>query len=264
MRTNMVRVAGVLLAEIVAASVIAVAADGSPVTATGDSCTAAGSGTAYTLNISIPAGAPEQFGFAFRAVGAAVTNVNVAGTGGAFSTQALPPSASAEWVTSSPVGPGSAVASLVTSAPVKGSFSVVPASTGQPQPEYFQAITCAPASAPAVSSTFTVGRDATYDRALQAWHLSVAIPGPGTVSAIEPEPTIGTAAAHSAATAQALVQTRKVSLKSSGYVTLTLHLTSHGRQLITANGSIRPKLKVSFAPKDGRPSSQRIALRLQR
>ena len=129
---------------------------------------------------------------------------------------------------------------------------------------YFKPITCALASNPVVSNTFTVDRHATYDRSLKAWHLPVAIPGPGTVSAIEPEPTIGTAASHAAATTSPLIQVRKVGLTSSGKVTLTLRLTSHGQQIVAAKGSVRPKLDVSFAPKGGKPSSQLITLTLQR
>ena len=264
MKVNIMRMAGAVCGGALAASVVVSSAVGSAASATGDSCTAAGSGTAYTLNIAIPSGAPEQFGFAFGVLGATVTNVNVAGVDGSFSTQALPPAASGAWVSLSPIEPGSAVASLVTSAPVKGSFSVVPVSTSQPQAGYFQPITCALASAPAVSSTFTVDRHATYDRALKAWHLPVAIPGPGTVSAIEPEPTIGTAASHAAATGATLVQARKVGLASSGKVTLTLRLTSHGQQVLAAKGSIRPKLEVLFAPKGGKPSSQLITLTLEK
>jgi hypothetical protein len=264
MRVNIMRMSGALCGGALAALVLVIPAVGSAQTATGDSCTATGSGTAYTLNIAIPSGAPEQFGFAFGVLGAAVTNVNMAGVDGSFSTQALPPAASGAWVTLSPIVPGSAVANVVTSAPVKGSFSVVPVSTSQPQPGYFQPIACTLASAPVVSSAFTIDRRATYDRALNAWHLPVAIPGPGTVSAIEPEPTIGTAASHAAATGATLVQARKVGLTSSGKVTLTLRLTSHGQQVIAAKGSIRPKLEVSFAPKGGKPSSQLVTLTLQK
>ena len=264
MRVSPMRMAGALFGGLLTASIVVVSAVGSAVTATGDSCTAVGSGTAYTVNIAIPSGAPEQFGFAFGVLGATVTNVNVAGADGSFSTQALPPAATGAWVTLSPIEPGSAVASLVTSAPVKGSFSVVPVSTAQPQAGYFKPITCALASNPVVSNTFTVDRHATYDRSLKAWHLPVAIPGPGTVSAIEPEPTIGTAASHAAATTSPLIQVRKVGLTSSGKVTLTLRLTSHGQQIVAAKGSVRPKLDVSFAPKGGKPSSQLITLTLQR
>ena len=178
MKVKIIRLAGALCGGALAASVVVISAVGSAETATGDSCTAAGSGTAYTLNIAIPSGAPEQFGFAFGVLGATVTNVNVAGVDGSFSTQALPPAASGAWVTLSPIEPGSAVASLVTSAPVKGSFSVVPVSTSQAQPGYFQPITCSLASAPVVSSTFTVDRHATYDQALEGMAPAGSDPRP--------------------------------------------------------------------------------------
>ena len=50
--------------------------------ATGDTCVATGNGTAYTLNITIPSTAPQQFGFAFAARGAAVRNAVVPGSQG--------------------------------------------------------------------------------------------------------------------------------------------------------------------------------------
>ena len=46
---------------------------------------------------------------------------------------------------------------------------------------------------PAGTATFSVAPRATYSPAAKAWHLVVAIPGPGTVSAVQPVPTIGSA-----------------------------------------------------------------------
>lgn len=237
---------------------------GSSGKATGDHCTAAGTGTAYTLNIIIPSGAPQQFGFAFGASGTTVTNINLAGAEGTFSTQALPPAASGSGVTQNPIEPGSSVVSLVTSAPVKGPFSVVSVRAAQPQPAYLQPITCTLASTAAVvSNAFTVDRHPTYDAAGHVWHLAVTIPGPGTVSAIQPEPSIGTAAAHSTTIGVTLVQVRKVGLTSAGKVTLTIRLTPHGQRTLAAKGSIEPTLAVSFAPRDSKPATQRVTLTLR-
>ena len=54
---------------------------------TGDTCTAVGSGSSYTLTIVLPANAPPQGGFAFGVPGAKVTGVKTTGTqGGGVST----------------------------------------------------------------------------------------------------------------------------------------------------------------------------------
>ena len=66
--------------------------------ASGDTCTATGTGNEYTLHITIPAGS-QQYGFAFGASGATVTNADIPGTDGSFSTQNLAPNTTGAWLT---------------------------------------------------------------------------------------------------------------------------------------------------------------------
>ena len=120
-----------VFAALLAAAALGATASGRSLSTSGDTCTATGNGTAYTLNISIPSGAPQQFGFAFGASGASVTNANIGGASGQFSTVNLPTGSTGAWMTLTPMLPGSAVASLTTSAAVKGSFFVMPAASAQ-------------------------------------------------------------------------------------------------------------------------------------
>jgi hypothetical protein len=228
---------------------------------TGDTCTATGSGTAYTLNVTIPSGAPQQFGFAFGA-SAHVTNVNVAGLTGSLVSQNLPSNTTQAWITESPLLPGSAVASLATSAGVKGSFVVVPASSAQGA--FDDAITCTLAPGKTVASgAFTVSSHASYVASAGGWRLVVSIGAAGTVSANELEPTSGTAGSKQT-TAKSLVQARKSILKSPGKVTLTLKPTAQGEKSLSSTGAIKLKLDVAFAPTGGKSSTKIVTLTLKR
>ena len=180
--------------------------------ATGDTCVAAGNGTAYTLNITIPSTAPQQFGFAFAARGAAVRNAFVPGSQGTFSTHLLPSGSSGAWITSSPLQPGSATASLTTNGQVKGSFSVMPASATTPT--YFRRVTCAVSHGSSMpSSSFTVDRHATFVSARHVWLLTVTIPGAGVVQAANPVPSVGLGSVMKRTT-MPLIESRKVGLKA--------------------------------------------------
>ena len=89
--------------------------------ASGDTCTASGSGTAYTLHITVPAGSP-QYGFAFGAAGAKVTGAVIPGMNGSFSSENLAPNTSGAWISDSPVT-GSPVATLTLSGQATGSLA---------------------------------------------------------------------------------------------------------------------------------------------
>ena len=177
---------------------------------TGDTCVATGNGTAYTLSIRIPSTAPQQFGFAFAAPGASVTNAVVSGTQGTFSTQKLPTGSSGAWITMTPMQPGSATASLATTGQVTGKFVVTPAS--DTSPTYFRDPVLAHERA-APRTAFTVDRHATYVPANGVWHLAVAISGPGTVHAASPQPTVGVGSVKRKTT-MPLVQSHAVTLRA--------------------------------------------------
>jgi hypothetical protein len=228
---------------------------------TGDTCVATGSGTSYVLTVTMPSGAPPQYGFAFGAPGASVSNVVIAGTEGTFSTQHLPAKSSGSWITLTAVMPGSVVADVTTTHAVTGSFTLTPANASTPA--FYGPVTCAVAHASLPNSSFTVDRNLGYVAASHAWRLGVTIGGPGVVSAVEPEPTVATGASAQV-TAQPLVQTRKLGLKSSGKVTLTLRLTPRGDKMIATSGSVRVRLEVTFSPKDGKSASKMVSLTLKK
>jgi hypothetical protein len=233
-------------------------------TASLDTCTATGSGTAYTLNISIPSGAPQQYGFAFGGPGANVTNIDIAGTEGTLSNQSLPANTTSSWMTPSPLMPGSSVASVATSAPVTGSFRVVPVSASQPTATYLDPINCAIVhGTPLPSNAFTIIRPVTYSSAGHVWRMGVHIPGAGIVSAKQLLPTIGTGSSKSA-TAKSPVQVRSLGLKSAGKVMLTLKPTAAGLAALNKTGSIKLKLDVVYAPTGGKSGSKILALTLKR
>ena len=227
----------------------------------GDTCTATGTGMSYTLNISIPSGAPQQYGFAFGAAGTAVSNIVVPGSDGTFASQNLPAGTTGTWITLSPLMPGSVTASLTTRARVTSAFNVVPASSTQST--YFDPITCTltPSLTPIPSGAFTVNRHITYDTKNHGWRLGVTISGPGKVSAIQLEPTLGTASSKST-TAKSLVQARDAGLKSKGTVTLMLKPTPLGSKTLAAKGSLTLKLSVIFAPTDGKSATKIVPLKL--
>src|SRR4051794_13761808 len=94
--------------------------------ASGDTCTASGNGTQYTVRINIPAGGQQQYGFAFRPDGGTITNVSIPGANGNFSTaiESLAPNTTSAWLSDAPV-PANSVITLTTTAAIK-SLTVVP------------------------------------------------------------------------------------------------------------------------------------------
>ena len=256
---------GLCLAAVIAlAASVAGAAGATTKAPSGDTCTATGAGTAYTLNITVPSGSPQQFGFAFGAAGTAVTNIDVPGSDGTFSSQSVPSSTSGAWITLSPLMPGSVVASLTTRAPVTGAFRVMPASSTQST--FLDPITCAVApslTTPVPSRAFTVNHHVTYDNKAHGWRLGVVISGRGTVSALQLEPTLGTASSKSV-TAKSLVQARDAGLKSSGTVTLLLKPTPLGSKTLATKGSMTVKLSVIFAPTGGKSATKVVSLELKK
>lgn len=145
--------------------------------ATGDSCTATGNGTSYSLNISVPSGAPAQGLLAFGAAGVSVTNVVIPGAQGTFSTHGLPASTTGAWQTIAAMPSGSLVADLTTTGAVSGSFRVVPGTMSPTS--FFPAISCRLESAAKPSGAFAVHGHFAYSAVAGTWHASVSVPGPG-------------------------------------------------------------------------------------
>ncbi|HEY4348952.1 MAG TPA: hypothetical protein VGM80_15350 [Gaiellaceae bacterium] len=227
----------------------------------GDTCTATGKAHAFTVQVTIPSGAPAQYGFAFGASGASITNVDIPGTNGNFSTANLAPNTTAAWVSDTPLT-GAPSASLSTTGNVPGSFMIVPAAAAQSR--YYSPVKCTVSNAaPARTATLSVNRHVTYSPSARGWRLVVAIAAAGTVSAVQPEPTIGTGSS-TPVTAKPLVQAHRVGLKTAGKVTLTLRTTSKGAAALAARGSLDVKVRVTFDAVTGKSASKLIALTLKK
>ncbi len=91
-----------------AALLVALAGASMKAAPSGDTCTASGSGPTYTLRISLPPGA-QQFGFAFGADGAAVTNAVIPGANGNFTTEGLAANTTGAWLSDAPLPSSSVV-----------------------------------------------------------------------------------------------------------------------------------------------------------
>ena len=231
---------------------------------TGDTCTAAGSGTSYALTIILPANAPQQGGFAFGARGVKVTNINIAGETGSLSTQNLPPNTTGQWLMSNTPRPGESVtAVLTTSGPVTGSFRVIAASS-PPSSTFFAQFLC-PVShgTPVPSNVFTVDQRVTYSSVAGAWHLLVTVPGPGTVTGIQ---AVASAAGSKSKPlpSKYLIQSRRVVATGAGKFTLTLRPTAGGNAVLKKSGSIKLKMTVAFNPKDGKSAAKVLTLTLKK
>jgi hypothetical protein len=255
---------GVVLCVFVPAAFLVSPAGAMVQAASGDTCTASGNGTSYTLSITLPANASPQGGFAFGAPGVKVSNINIAGTNGSLSTQNLPANTTAQWLLSSTPKPGDTVtAVLTTSGPVTGSFTVVAASS-PPSSTFFDPFACAVnTGTPAPSNVFTVDQHITYDSAAGAWHLVVTVPGAGTVTGTQ---ALATAAGSGskAVAGKSLIQTRKVVATAAGKLTLSLRPTAGGNAALKKSGSIKLKMTVAFNPKNGKSATKILSLTLKK
>jgi hypothetical protein len=241
------------------ASAAFLAVNAGAATQSGDTCTASGNGTTYTLNIAVPSGA-QQFGFAFGAPGATVTNAVIPGTNGSFSSQKLAPNTTGAWISDAPMT-GAPDATLTVSGTATGAFTVVPA--GASQSTYFSPVRCTLSTGGTASVAFTVEPQVTYSASAGTWHLVVAVPGAGTVSARQLEPTTGTGSSKSV-TAKSLVQTRKITRMTAGKATLTLRATPSGQTDLKKTGAIKLKLHVTFDAQSGKSANKLVSLTLKK
>jgi hypothetical protein len=231
---------------------------------TGDTCTASGSGTSYTLSITLPPTASPQGGFAFGARGVKVTNIDISGDTGSLSTQNLPPNTTGQWLMSNTPRPGESVtAVLTTSGPVTGSFRVIAASS-PPSSGFFAQFLCPVSHGTAVpGNVFTVDQHVTYNSVAGAWHLLVTVPGPGTVTGIQ---AVASAAGSKSKPrpSKYLIQARGVVATSAGKFTLTLRPTAGGNAALKKSGSIKLTMTVAFNPKDGKSAAKVVSLTLKK
>jgi hypothetical protein len=258
------RLCWVLVGSVALTASAVSSASGAVATGSGDTCSAVGHGDSYSLTVNVASAGPAQYGFAFGAAsGVTVESIVVPGIEGSFLTAGVPQGTSATWINSIALTPGPVNVTVTTSAAV-GSFSVLPASAPS-SATYFDPIVCkvTAAKAPIPSAAFAVERRAPYDPVAKAWRLSVTIASSGRVSAVEPEPTVGTAA-PSSTTEKPLVRAKRLSLKSPGKLTFMLRPTSRGQSMLATSGSIKLRLAVTFIPTGGKAATKSVSLVLKK
>ena len=261
---RLVRWPGALVATAALAVSVGSSAPAAVAAGSGDTCTAVGHGTEYSLAVNVASAAAPQYGFAVGAAsGVSIESIAIPGIEGSFLTSGLPQGTSGTWINSTQIPTGSMTVNVTTTGPVK-SFSVVPASAPSPA-TYLDPIVCTvTAAGPATpSASFTIDRPVSYDSSTKAWRLSVTIASAGRVSAAQPEATVGTAAPRSV-TKKPLVQARRMSLRSPGKVTLMLRPTSRGQSMLATTGSIKLKLLITFIPNGGKAATKSISLVLKK
>jgi hypothetical protein len=92
---------GAVVAGLSLAAFLAATGNARMQSSTGDTCTSAGNGTAYTLHIAVRPGG-QEFGFAVGTRGVKVTNVAIPGMNGNFSTDNLAPNTTGAWIGDTP------------------------------------------------------------------------------------------------------------------------------------------------------------------
>ena len=165
------------------------------------------------------------------------------------------------WITPTALTPGSVIATLTTTHEGTGSITVTPASASTPT--YFSPISCPVAHVALPGRPFTVSPGPRYAATTHSWRLGVKVSGPGVLSAVEPEPTVGTGG-PAQVTGTPLVQTRRIGLKSAGTVTLTLRLTPRGEKKLGGANILHVRLEVTFNPKNGESTSKLVTLTLKK
>jgi hypothetical protein len=243
----------------VVVSAFAVAGPAGAGTQSLDTCKVTGSGSTYTVRISVEAGS-EQYGFAFGAGGASVANAVIPGNNGSFSTQNLATNTTGAWISDTALT-GNVVATLTVSGTPSAPFTVVPA--GAAQAMYFDPVTCSSGTVASPAAALTVASHAVYRSSAGTWRLAVTLPGAGRVTALQLEPTVGTATAKSH-TAKPLVKSNTVAAHSRGKYTLTLRATSDGLAALKAHGTMKVELHVVFDAQSGKSGVKTLSLTLRR
>jgi hypothetical protein len=251
-----------------------IAVDGAAAkTLTGDTCSATGSGTSFTLTVNIPAGEPTQGGFAIGGPGVTIVVIVIVDHPGTMSTNGLPPLTSNELLlNSNPLTSGGMYqVNVMTSGPFSGPFNVVPANF--PPTMYFPGFSCPlatgtgqpPPVAGGPSNLFTPVVEI-YDPVTNTWQEVVNVPGPGTVEfnqVFAPLWLRSVAAVEGVDAAKPLIQSGKVVAKRAGKVKLTLRPTSAGQAILKQKGLLKVRLKITFTPNGGKLASKIVSVTLR-
>ena len=262
----MKRLSALITCALVPAAIFAATAGARAQAPSGDTCTSTGSGSAYTVNITV-AGGTQQYGVAFNAPGAKVTNVSISGRNGGFTGGNLANGTTGAWVSDAPLT-GSLVATVTVNGAVNGGFTIVPA--GQNQSTYYDPVTCTTSkgSASAAGSgarnlAFTASVPTTVSTSKHGmWHLVAKVPSGGTLAATQLRATVGTSGAKPA-TSAALIRSGRVVAKSAGTVTLDLQATSGGQAALRTTGVLKVHLQVTFVATDGKSGHRTLNLTLR-
>jgi hypothetical protein len=225
-----------------------------------DTCTVTGNGTSYTLQITIPKGAPVQRGFAFVSPGVTISNLDVGGLPGNPATSGLSRGASAEWVVTGQAPPGTFTANLQTSGEPKGSFTVEAA--GRKPKSFYAPVTCRRVGG-AVSNTFSAAASATYNASTRSWTETVTVPGPGTVTYVQVFTKNGGPLITQGPPPKQLIEGNEVNVTRAGRVALALKPTAAGTAALE-KGSPSIYLSLSYKPTNAVPQARVLALRLRR
>jgi hypothetical protein len=207
--------------------------------------------------ITIPGSAPQQGGFAVGASGTTIKTIRSTDAPGSSSANGLPSGTSLALLLQQPAMPGSVTISVATGDSVKA-FTVD--ATNSAQTSFIDRFTCvvSPATTAASNGAFTAVKSATYDAKGGIWHERVTVPAAGLLSATQQVST------NQVNAAKPLVEASKITTKSGGTYALTLSLTGAGRTAIKASGSAKIMLAITFAPKNGKHTTQMVELLLKR
>src|SRR4051812_30054347 len=128
--------AGVIVPAALAAAVVTTAGGRTAILGPfNGSCDYTGSGTTYTLNVTIPGTSPTIGGFAIGAGGITVTTFTISGNPSTPGSGGLPSGTSFEAFVQNAIAGGSTVViTVVTSAPVAGPFTIF--ETNSPPSDY--------------------------------------------------------------------------------------------------------------------------------
>jgi hypothetical protein len=253
----MTRVFGATLAVVAAVGWTVARSSAAFRAASGDTCTATGSGTSYTLSVTIPSGAPAQGGFAVGASGVTLMNLTIQGDSGVRASTGLPQSTTLAEFAPSPLPTGTVTVNVETNKAFSGAFTVSPVDV--PHTTFFDAISCAvqTTSARTPSNEFTARKQVAYNRATGSWRAFVMVPGPGKITFVHR--TLG-----AGSTPRPLIHSGRVAMSQAGTAALTLRLTPAGKAALQKAGLLRLNLNIEFSPTNGKPANKVLRLTLKR
>jgi len=244
------RISAITLAALGLAALLAANAGARIVSSRADSCAVSGGGDQFTIDMTIPIGAPRQGGFAIGAPGTTVSDVVISGVSGSETTQRLPPDTSMGQTDQSSLPPGVTSINLETTDNFSGVFRVVP-ERFPASSSFLAALSCAVPASVLASDVFSPPTSFVWSAAAGSWEASVKVPGPGVLSFHSSE-------------SRPLILSNGVVLSRGGVATLTIKPTPAGKAALASRGSITVPLTFVYTPVRGEPASKTITATLRR